>query len=61
MQCFGYERTAVPPAALVVAGAQIGELFDRLSLRICRLPRMWYYWVRPTELAAEEAWIDALA
>lgn len=55
---FGYERSLpAAGAGLRLRGALHGMVED-LADRIKRAPRMWYFWVRPTHLAAEERWVD---
>lgn len=58
MQRFGYEANEPQPSAWSFRQAQLGEMTDSLRRKIIKLPRLWYYWLRPTELAAEEAWND---
>jgi len=58
MRQLGYQPEA-PAAGMSVrlratAAAAVGEAHEKLR----QLPRMWYYWVRPTRLAAEERRIE---
>jgi Sulfotransferase family len=58
MRRFGYEpaepAARVAPRLRAVAGAAV----DRPREKLRQLPRMWYTWARPTQLAAEEWWIE---
>jgi hypothetical protein len=38
--------------------AQLVETGLSVAGRLRKLPRLWYHWFQPTQLAAEEAWID---
>lgn len=58
MRRFGYETAEPTPSAWSVLKAQLGETTDSLRRKIVKLPRLWYFWIRRTELAAEEAWND---
>lgn len=58
MRQFGYCTSQSQPSAGAIARARIGQFVDSLCFKIRRLPRLWYYWVQPTKLAAEESWLD---
>lgn len=55
---FGYEPVGQVASVTTMANALIDKLFESIRLRIVKLPRLWYYWLQPTNLAAEEAWLD---
>ncbi len=60
MQQFGYDKSSAQARVASIAGAILGATFERARGKLAGLPRLWYYWMQPTQLAAEEAWIDKL-
>ena len=58
MNTHGYEPVMPPPSALQKAGATLFRVGESVRLRLLRLPGSWYHWLQPTNLAAEESWID---
>jgi hypothetical protein len=46
----------LPRAALARGYGRVA--YESAAARLRNLPRLWYHWVRPTDLAAEEAWLD---
>jgi hypothetical protein len=61
MERLGYAAEARPVPRMRIAQALAMESLDRARWTLKRLPGMWYYWLRPGDLASEEATIDALA
>ena len=57
MHRLGYEREAPAIGRALRARATAAAVIDAARERFRQLPRMWYYWARPTQLAAEESWI----
>jgi hypothetical protein len=55
---FGYQPTGPRLAAAGLARAFGQAACEIASARLRNLPRLWHHWVRPTDLAGEEAWID---
>ncbi len=53
-----YTPTGRPPSEWQRLVARVQEVLWSVQSRIWGLPRLWYYWLQPTKLAAEEAWID---
>lgn len=58
MKTHGYEPVMPPPSALQKSGVSLYRVGESLRLKLLRLPGSWYHWLRPTNLAAEESWID---
>jgi hypothetical protein len=58
MKAHGYEPTMPPPSSVQKSGAFLYRVGESLRLKLLRLPGSWYHWLRPTNLAAEESWID---
>ena len=58
MERFGYQRVLSPAGSGLRFRGAAHQMARDLMERVKRSPRLWYYWVRPTRLAAEEAWID---
>ncbi|MFQ5666587.1 MAG: sulfotransferase [Candidatus Binatia bacterium] len=59
MRRFGYEPSRQPASFMTRVEAAGAEVIEDARRKIGELPRLWYFWLRPTNLAAEEAWIDA--
>jgi hypothetical protein len=61
MRKLGYELDG-QVASLATRTAALGdELLDSVRRRLFGLPYLWYHWLKPTQLAREEAWIDSRA
>jgi len=58
MKPLGYAPAGVRPGVPTRAAAIVHELAEGMTVRLRRAPHAWYYWLRPTELAAEEEWLD---
>ena len=58
MARYGYEAAQPPAPAPVRRRGMMQERMESLVDRLKRAPRLWYYWMRPRDLAAEERWID---
>jgi len=58
MHELGYDSSGEAPGLLARSKAAAGYLFELFSKRMLDIPRIWYYWFRPTLLAKEESWID---
>jgi hypothetical protein len=58
MRAFGYNPAAGHLSTARLADALRQAAVESIGARARTLPRLWYHWLRPTELAAEEAWID---
>jgi hypothetical protein len=58
MRRLGYEPTGSPPSTAMRLHVTVSEVAAAAAATVRALPRMWYYWLQPTQLAAEEAWID---
>lgn len=58
MEKLGYESTGEIPGLLARFAALASYCFELSSKRILGIPRIWYHWFRPTQLAKEESWID---
>jgi LPS sulfotransferase NodH len=61
MKELGYVPCSGTATPTLLARARAAEALDRALWRVKRLPGTWYYRVRPLDLAAEEATMDALA
>lgn len=58
MHTYGYEPSS-QVASIAAQVFALGEEFaDSVQQKVRDLPRMWYFWLRPTHLVKEEAWID---
>lgn len=58
MDRMGYERSARPAGAALRLKGRARAMLEELTDRVKRAPRLWYFWVQPRNLAAEEAWVD---
>jgi hypothetical protein len=58
MERMGYEACGPRARAALRLRAAAGATRETLHDKVRQLPRMWFYWLRPTQLAAEEAWIE---
>lgn len=58
MKQHGFELSQEAASLPTIAAARIGEIADSLRRKLIHLPRLWYYWIQPTRIAAEEAWND---
>jgi hypothetical protein len=58
MNQLGYGLSCEPPGPALRAAALANEARVAVVSRITNLPRLWYHWLAPGQLAAEEAWID---
>jgi hypothetical protein len=58
MQRFGYQQTGRPPSRLALVAGWHEAAAELLASRVANLPRIWYHWLRPADLATEEALID---
>jgi hypothetical protein len=58
MEAFGYELSGQVVPFEVKAGALLDELRTAVKEKLQKLPHSWYYWLQPTAIAREEAWID---
>jgi hypothetical protein len=58
MRNMGYSLTSEIPSLTHRAAALAHEKLTRISTRTRKLPSLWYHWMRPNQLAAEESWID---
>ena len=57
MEKFDYTREMDRISFLTRIVAIGSELYDRILVRLAHLPTLWYYWIKPTELASEDrAW-----
>ncbi|MGQ0720629.1 MAG: sulfotransferase family protein [Candidatus Eiseniibacteriota bacterium] len=61
MKELGYVPCCGTATPTLLARARVAEALDRARWSVKRLPGTWYYRVRPLQLAAEEATMDALA
>ncbi|MGH8508230.1 MAG: sulfotransferase family protein [Gammaproteobacteria bacterium] len=61
MKELGYVPCCGTATPTLLARAHAAWLLDRARWTVKRLPGMWYYRMRPLDLAAEEATMDALA
>lgn len=50
----GYRPQGHAPSTLAIAQALWGERFHHMRNRATHLRSLWYYWVQPTNLAADE-------
>lgn len=58
MAAVGYDRSQADPSPLLKMRGLLHGLTDTTQEKISRLPALWYHWIRPTALRAEESWID---
>lgn len=58
MRTMGYSPTDAVLSSTRHTAALAHEAFAAVNSRIMKLPRIWYHWIQPKQLAAEEAWID---
>lgn len=54
MSRLGYPRSSQPPNALIRIAARMAETVSSVRGKFANLPTMYHYWLRPTQLAAEE-------
>ena len=58
MKDHGYELSGKRVSAMAVAGARLGEGFHHVWNRATHLKSLWYFWIQPTDLAADErSWV----
>jgi hypothetical protein len=55
---YGYAPAAPPASALLQARARAGAAVAGAKRRLLHVPALWYRWLQPDRLAAEEAAID---
>jgi hypothetical protein len=58
MGAVGYDRTQTDPSPFLKARGLLQGLTDTAQEKMSRLPALWYHWIRPTALRAEESWTD---
>ncbi|HEV8125545.1 MAG TPA: sulfotransferase [Gemmatimonadales bacterium] len=58
MQKLGYQLTQSPASAGLRFKGRLQSRLEDLKERVLRAPRLWYFWMQPRNLAAEEKWID---
>ena len=58
MAAVGYDRSQPNRSPLHKMRGLLHGLTERTGARIARLPALWYHWVWPTALRAEESWVD---
>jgi hypothetical protein len=58
MQALGYIPEGLKASWATLASAFTQDNLYALQSHLKSIPRLWYHWLRPTQLAAEEAWID---
>lgn len=58
MEELGYTRRTDPPPLLRVLAGRAADALDWARHTLTTLPRVVYYWLYPTRIAAEEDWID---
>lgn len=58
---FGYEPSGLVASVPTIVAGSGHELLASARKKITKLPRTWYYWMQPTQLAAEESWITKRA
>jgi hypothetical protein len=58
MRQHGYEATGWEVSPTKIFAALADELLDAVRDRLIKWPRIFYHWMQPTNLAAEEAWIE---
>lgn len=58
MTDLGYERSMASPGPVLRAATLASEARNAIISRVTNLPQLWYHWLFPARLAAEEAWID---
>lgn len=58
MTALEYTPVTQPPGAGRRFLARSGEFLWGIREQVAGIPRLWYHWLQPTRLAAEEAWID---
>lgn len=56
---FGYEPSGIPLPAGAWIAARAAAAGQTALAKARSLPRMYTYWLHPTRLAAEEAWIES--
>lgn len=54
----GYEPSGPSPGTARRLTAAARDALEGLARRLRSLPQLYYHWVRPTQLAVEERWID---
>jgi len=60
MKMLGYQQSFPQPDRSLRTLALLNELKAAIISRAKDVPRLWYHWFTPAQLAAEEAWIDRL-
>lgn len=58
MEELGYPRATDRPGPARVAVGRAADALDWVRHTAATLPRVFYYWLHPTRIAAEEDWID---
>lgn len=58
MRKLGYEVTQSPATPGLRLRGRLQARIEDLKERVLRAPRLWYFWLQPRNLAAEEKWID---
>ena len=58
MRQFGYAPSLSPAGAGLRLRGKAHRIAEDVKERIVRAPRLWYFWVKPKDLAGEERWID---
>jgi hypothetical protein len=57
MEVYGYQRSAPPPSGMAIARGLGAAAWDTCCRRLPQIPGIWYYLMRPTQLAKEEFWV----
>jgi hypothetical protein len=58
MKEMGYPLSESPASAALRFRGRLLSGMEDLKERVMRAPRLWYFWLQPRNLAAEERWID---
>ena len=58
MKEMGYPLSERPASAGLRLRGKVQSRVEDLKERVKRAPRLWYFWVQPRNLAAEERWVD---
>jgi hypothetical protein len=58
MKEMGYPLSESPASTGLRMRGRISSRLEDLKERVKRAPRLWYFWVQPRNLAAEEKWVD---
>jgi hypothetical protein len=58
MRSHGYAATQPAASRWLKLRGTGNAIQDAVRERVRRAPRLWYYWARPRDLAAEERWLD---